>query len=80
MQNGYRRAGQVVATFRQGQRTTRAWNQNGVRGSAELLIKLAWETTLAKDQCAFASFGLLLRRSRIVDWNPTVFLSEKKDT
>ena len=58
-----------------GHRTTRAWNQHGVEGSAERLIKLAWEMDLAKgyeEQCPFASFGLLLRSTRIVEWKPTV--------
>ena len=45
----------------QGQRTTGGWNQYAVKGSAELIIKLAWETALAKgyeDQCpcAFSDF------------------------
>ena len=43
----------------QGPRTTRGWNQCGVKGSAELIIKLAWETALAKgyeDQCPCVFF------------------------
>ena len=45
----------------QGQRTTRGWNQCGVKGSAELFIKLAWETALAKgyeDQCPCVFFRI----------------------
>ena len=54
----------------QGQKTTRAWNQYVVKGSAELIIKLAWETALAKgyeDQCPCAFFGLLQRSSPTVE-------------
>ena len=60
--------------MRGGHRKTRAWNQNGVRGSTEVLIKLAWETALAKgkdDHCV----GLLLSDffcEAVESWNPTV--------
>ena len=39
----------------EGHRATRAWNKYGVEGSAELIIKLSWETALAmgyEEQCA----------------------------
>ena len=51
-ERGYRRAGQVVATFRLGPQDTRAWYQHGGKDSVERLIKLALETAVAKDQCA----------------------------
>ena len=44
-----------------GYRTTRAWRDYGVKGSAELLIRVAWKTALDKsyeDRCPFISFGL----------------------
>ena len=54
-----------------GHRTPRAWNQYGAKGSAELFIKLAWETALAKgyaDQCVclLASFGLSRGRQLLI--------------
>ena len=60
--------------MRGGHRTTRAWNQNGVRCSAEVLIKLAWETALAKgndDQCVRLLLSDFFGEA-VESWNPTV--------
>ena len=57
----------------EGHSATSAWNKYGVKGSAELLIKLSWEKALAKgyeDQCARL---LLLDSTEAVEsWKLTV--------